>query len=342
MKIWILGALEDQQTGLYILDACIKITKDVVFTDVRRMMNELPTSEIQATVINEMNDLKLEPDLIIVMQGKELAMSTLVKIKEKFPKSTLVNWFFDKLLGSGLIYETEHVDMLKTYDWFFCSMKGVADKLNKLGVNAYYLDEGCDPTYHYVEYFNNFQRNKYGEDVAFIGNLGYFDIHPDRIKTLQRVIKEGFNLKIWGDIIGDMKHIPADVKAYHTGMSVVNRAHSIVSKASSINLGLDHGTDLELGHSARLFRIMCAGGLYLSDNIPGFDKLFKTNKEDDVITKDLDLVIFYDEDDMIRKIDFLLEHDDIRESIAVNGRNKVTKYHTFDHRMREMIDVTKK
>jgi len=342
MKIWILGGLTDEQTGLYILDSCRRITKDVVFTDVRRIMNEVSTPEIQKTIMAELNDLRMEPDLILVMQGKEIRIDTLKAIKESFPKAKLVNWYFDKYFGGGLIYETEFMDTLKTYDYFFCSMKGIADKLKEKGVNAYYLDEACDPKYHYVPYYNSFQEKKYGEDVAFVGNLGHFVIHPNRIPALQRVIKEGFNIKIWGDISCDMKHIPADIKAYHTGMSVINRAHSIVANTSLINLGLDHGTDIELGQSARIFRVMCAGGLYLSDNVLGLNKLFKLNESEDApITKDQEIVVFYNIDDMIRKMDFLLEHEDIRKSIAENGRKKVTEEHTFDIRLNEMIELVK-
>ena len=340
MKIWILGGIADEQTGLYILDACRRITKDVVFTDVRRIMEELPTPEIQKTIIDELNDLHITPDLILVMQGKELKVETLHTIKEKFPKATLVNWFFDKYFGGGAIYDTEHMDVLEAYDYFFCSMKGVADKLKEKGINAYYLDEACDPNYHYVEYYNPFQKRKYGEDIAFVGNLGHFDIHPNRIPALQRVIKEGFNIKIWGDIACDMKYIPADIKTYHTGMIVINRAHSIVANTSLINLGLDHGTDIELGQSARIFRVMCAGGLYLSDNVLGLNKLFKLNESEDApITKDQEIVVFYNIDDMIRKMDFLLEHDDIRKAIAENGRKKVTEEHTFDIRIKEMLEI---
>jgi len=91
--------------------------------------------------------------------------------------------------------------------------------------------------------------------------------------------------------------------------------------------------------SARIYRVMCAGGLYLSTATKGIESLFNVNKEGEEITGDQELVVFYDENDLIKKLDFLLEHDDIRESIAKNGQKRVISEHTFKHRIIKMLKM---
>jgi spore maturation protein CgeB len=54
-----------------------------------------------------------------------------------------------------------------------------------------------------------------------------------------------------------------------------------------------------------------------------------------------DLVIFEGKDDLLRKADYYLEHEEERRKIAENGYCKVKAFHTYDHRLREMFDVLK-
>jgi spore maturation protein CgeB len=224
------------------------------------------------------------------------------------------------------------------FDYFFCSLKGVSDKMQEVGYkNAYYLDEACDPELNGETYLNYFQQRKYGEDISFIGSLGFHGMHIKRVQILKKIVDEGFNLKIWGAIVGPQKLIPQELLAKHVGTSVVNDQHSMVVQASLVNLGIDQDNDVELGHSARLYRVLCAGGLYLCGAVKGLEKMFRINKEGEEISEHQDLVVYYDENDLVKKLDFLLENVDIAEKIARNGRVEVLTNHTFDDRIKEMI-----
>jgi spore maturation protein CgeB len=55
-----------------------------------------------------------------------------------------------------------------------------------------------------------------------------------------------------------------------------------------------------------------------------------------------DLVIFEGKEDLLRKADYYLEHEEERRKIAENGYQKVKTFHTYDIRLREMFDVLKK
>jgi len=124
-----------------------------------------------------------------------------------------------------------------------------------------------------------------------------------------------------------------------SGEAVINERHSIVCQSSLINLGLDAMPELEGSMSARLYRVMCAGGLYLSTPTKGIEKLFKINKKGDKINEEQELVVFYDENDLIEKIDFLLENEKIRKQIAINGQKKVLSEHTFTDRIKKLIKL---
>ena len=51
-------------------------------------------------------------------------------------------------------------------------------------------------------------------------------------------------------------------------------------------------------------------------------------------------VVSYDEpDDLIRKIEYFLAHEDERREIAAAGQRRTLDEHTYAHRMRELVEI---
>jgi len=345
MNIMMLGNFSDGQTADYIASSCEQIGVKTVFgIDIRKIPQDFTPLEAQKKIIEEVKNVKEKMDIVMVLKGLEIKLSTLKKLRELQPEAIFVNWFFDKYLAEKPIWETEnYFDVIKFFDFYFCSLKGVADKLRDKGmVNVHYLEEGCFLPAHKEIYLNHFQQKKFGSDVSFVGSIGFFMQHAERLDHLKKVAIEGFNLKIWGPLIVDMKYIPVELRNLIVNVSVINAEHSKVVQSSLINLGVDQDLTIDMGHSARAYRIMCAGGCYLSTATKGLDKMFKANGKDDEVTADQEIVLFYSLDDMVQKMDFLLEHDNIRESIAKNGQKAVVENHTFVHRLREMLNIIEK
>ena len=46
-----------------------------------------------------------------------------------------------------------------------------------------------------------------------------------------------------------------------------------------------------------------------------------------------------DQKDILNKIEYYLKHEDERSAIAKNGHDKVAKEHTFDVRVKQIIDL---
>lgn len=346
MKVLVLGNMADLQTGPYIAESFKELKNKVAVLDIRNVVKILGREEGQKRVVSESQESNLGwcPELIVVMKGLELEHETVEAVKKNNPNAVLVNWFFDVYLQDKPIWEREdYFPTLKLYDYYFCSLKGVADKLNELGFNnAKYLDEACFPPWNKEVYMNAFQEKKYGEDISFCGSLGMIKQHKMRLETLTKLADEGFNLKIWGDVICDWKHIPQQLKMFIASKSVVNEDHSKVCQASLINLGIDQDVNIDMGHSARVYRVLCAGGLYLSNATKGLDRMFKVNKKGEPITADQEIVLYYDLNDLIDKCDFLLEHEDIRKSIAKNGQRLVLEKHKFTDRVKELLEIIEK
>lgn len=343
-KILILGQMKDLQTGTYLFNSIEELGYKAGFIDIRAIVTDKGIVPGQQAILDEIDKLNFDADIVIVLKGLEMSIDTLTAVRKKFKDKILCNWFFDvKLAGTDIWKNGKFYPAIKLYDYFFCSLKGVADKLKENGFkNVYHLAEACYPKLNGEQHMNFFQEKKYGEDISFIGTIGLSFAHKNRIEYLSRIIREGFNINIWGNIAGEAKTIPMEIRHSMTNTPVINDSHSLVCQTSLVNLGIDQDPTLEYSWSARLYRIMCAGGLYLSTPTKGLEDFFNINLFPDEITKDQDLVVFYDENDLVKKLDFLLEHDDIRDSIRKNGQKKVLAGHTFVHRIKELINIVNK
>lgn len=341
MKIAMLGNFSDSQTGLYVLNSFRELGHQTSGTDIRRMYEDRGPEECQTITLSEMKKLNFYPDIILILKGIELKLETIKTIKSMYPKAKLVNWFFDKYLGIKPIWETkEYFDTIREFDFYLCSLKGVSDKLNELGFsNVKFLDEACYPESNGECYANSFQIKKYGSDVAFIGTIGFTLQHPKRIGYLTRVAKEGFNLKIYGNVICQPNMCQSLIELY-SNEEAINAKHSIICTSSLINLGIDQDESIESGYSARLFRVLCAGGFYLTNYTKNLENYFKINLKDESILDTQELVVYYSEDDLIKKLDYLLERPELIKKIANNGQKTVYEKHKFTDRCNELIKIT--
>jgi len=341
MKILLLGYFEDTQSARYVGEAFKELGHEIIGIGVREIVTTYGPIEGQKKILEEIDKNQFEPDVVLVLKGLSIKLDTLKQIKQRFKRAIFINWFFDLNIQGILAWKNEsYFDTLRFFDYYFCSLGGVANKLKEIGFkNVYYLDEACSPKHNGEAYMNYWQSKNIGSDIAFCGSLGFFQTHPLRIKYLSKIAKGGYDLKVWGDIICDWRAIPTEIKNVHQKTIVINNQHSRVVQSSLINLGIDADSSLWMGHSARLYRVMCAGGLYLSTPTKGIDGLFKVNKDGEPLTGNEELVFFYDEEDLITKLDFLLEHDNIRQKIAKNGQKAVLAKHTFVHRIKELLKI---
>ena len=60
----------------------------------------------------------------------------------------------------------------------------------------------------------------------------------------------------------------------------------------------------------------------------------------DIFENNIDLATFFDLNDLSEKIQFYLEHDKERETIALSGHNKVKQSHTLDTRIKDILEKT--
>lgn len=214
------------------------------------------------------------------------------------------------------------------YDYFFTIQKGeFFRELEEAGVqNYHYLPMAAFPDEHRPVDLSDDEIEYYGSDVSFAG-AGYYN----RKNFLKGLLD--FDLKIWGT---DWDMTSALGSAVQRGGARISSEDLVnIFNASKININL-HSSTYHRGINPfgdflnpRTFEIMSCGAFQLVDRRSCLKGIF--NERDEII-------VFDDLDDLREKVEYYLERPEERKRIAARGRERILQQHTYEHRMREMLD----
>lgn len=102
-----------------------------------------------------------------------------------------------------------------------------------------------------------------------------------------------------------------------------------VFNQSSINLNFTI-RNIRSGIPLRVWDVLGSGGFMLTNFQAELPSYFENEK---------DLVYFESMEDLLRKTDHYMNHEDERLQIARNGREKVRKYHSYETRLEKMLEM---
>ena len=168
----------------------------------------------------------------------------------------------------------------------------------------------------------------YGSDISFMGE-GY----PNRHNLFSHLTE--YDLKIWGT--GWENNLKLQPYICKNGQRVTTEETVKIYNATKININLHSSMSDSLFEkdgnfiNPRTFEILACGGFQLVDDRNVIREIFEPGK---------DIVTFNSIDDLKQKIDYYLINEDERKIIAERGREKVLSSHTYQDRLKEIINET--
>lgn len=201
--------------------------------------------------------------------------------------------------------DNEFTDQYYKFDKVFLST--VISKNEIKTDNTQLLYQACEPDIH--------KRTKEPlYDVAFVGTDTIEGILYEKRRKVLQTIEDKFTYKYFGK--------NQDIRTYVDNMSLgkvmVVQPHTVETKWGNV------------GAAAQRFFECLAIGPVLCDWSPDYANLQGL--------KDGTHYLSYKEvEEMEDKLSFLLKNDDFRETMARKGREVAVKYHTYNHRAKEII-----
>lgn len=278
----------------------------------------LESWRMNRNLINE--GLRFKPDLIILLHANLIFPFMLRRVKA-LTRAKIVNWVIDEPLSHPNI-----VKSMPLYDHFFCFDRYYLEVIAEIsGIRGTYLPCACNPELHKPIPLQNDTRIKYGADISFVGT--YYNEREVLFRKLVKICPD-LKLKIWGP--GWKERLNTDTSFSGCLMGPLSvEQFPVVSMASRINLNIHHGQSLNGGANMRTFELACMGAFQLVDHIKGIEELFLPEQE---------MVVYNDVEDLGHKIKFYLSHPQACDAIAKKAMEKALGMHTYEHRLKEILD----
>lgn len=257
---------------------------------------------------------KVEPDLILFNHGS--TPPEVVKRIRKYSKAMVAAWFPDAIVNLGRQYLlASDLDA-----WFFKDPYMAETFRAKLGINAHYLPEACNPQWHRKMRLAESDRRKYGCDLTVASNMYYY-----RAKMLEPF--GDFDIKIWGSSYP--RWLKSSLGSRYPGIYVAAEEKAKAFNAAKIILNTMHYGEID-GVNARLFEAAGCGGFQIADWKPALPKLFEPERE---------VVTFHTRAELKEKVHYYLAHPAERLQIADRAYARSHRDHTYKVRLTTMMDV---
>lgn len=310
---------------------------------------------------------------------------------------TYISWVWDSphlsLWAKEARYDSNRI-FLFDYEQFLVQLERGLD-------NVYYLPLASDFAFfsEVINQSNDAQKNKFRNDVSFVGNLYTDKNHSlfDQISYLPpytkgylealicmqkdvwgaNIIKNGIPDRVWNDI---KRYVKWDLgERYEKGVYEQNFMYLLQTKIAQVerldmcnelaerfdfslytNCNTDYNTKInnkgyaaylrdmplifseskinihitmraiESGIPLRVMDVLACGGFLLTNYQSEIAEYFDDGKE---------LVVYFNQEDMLEKVEYYLDHEKERLEIAANGRNKVKHLFSFDAQIKKMTEA---
>jgi spore maturation protein CgeB len=341
------------------IDAKCIISNDTLLQNKWKSERNLNSDRISDIVFEQINEFK--PDILWIENMNFVNDTWLRKVRRGIETIKLI------IAYHCAAYKKDLIARLKNADFIITCTPGLKESFEREGLKTYLVYHGFDnELLTRVEQkgattFNN---------LVFSGSLVTGDgFHNDRIKMIENLLKEKIDLTLYVTLekryriktkqflhllsgwlkklkLGSLteqfpifEYGKSPVKSYSDTLLRSNHSplygidmYNLFCR-SKIVLNLHTGVAGDYAGNMRMFEVTGVGSCLLTDNKKNMKDLFEIGKE---------AVVYDSTEDCIKKIKWLLAHDQERKQIALMGQKKTLEMHTVEKRCRSIIDIIKK
>lgn len=245
------------------------------------------------------------PEVILTMD-RTIQPSVVRSLKSGGAKVAL--WFPDAVSNLG-----RHDMFLAGYDRIYFKNPALVRQLALIqGLPVTYIPEACNPVWHRTD-------ASYGTDpvIVMAGN-----VHPTRAILLERMVRAGLPLKIYGPRPADWIDLPA-LRSVHTGVTVTRETKARVFRSARVVLNNLHPAEFA-GVNCRVFEAAGSGAAIVTESREGLSDLFHEGSE---------LLTFGTFDELVEKCNFLLNDRAAGAAMGDAAASRAHADHTYDQRL---------
>lgn len=255
-----------------------------------------------------------QPDLLLITHAA-LPPEVIERIR-KAAAARVAAWYPDHLAN----LDRQYLLASDLDAWFFKDPYMAETFRAKLGLNAFYLPEACNPQWHRRVRLSEADRRRYGCDLASACNMYYY-----RARLLEKFVT--YDLKLWGS--GYPFWLRSPLGTRYQNFYVTELEKSKAFNAAKIVINTMHFGEID-GVNCRLFEAAGCGAFQIADWKPALPDLFEPERE---------VVTFRSREELREKVDYYLARPEERQAIADRAYAHAHRAHTYQKRLARIFDT---
>lgn len=262
-----------------------------------------------------------EFDIVWVEKGLTIRPSTLVNIRLNFPAARLVSYCIDDMVLRAN-QSRRYIDSISNYDYHVTNKTYNVDELKLLGAReVLFFANAYDPVAYYPRQLSAIDGQLWSSQVAFLGG---FEDH--RFEIMLSLAKRGIEITIWGPGWEPYVNRHNNLTIKPGWVQADDAAKIFCSTAINLHFLRKVARDLQ---TTRSVEIPACGAFMIAERTQEHQGLFREGIEAE---------FYSDIDELIFKIQYFLNHTELRELIGRRGYTRcVTAGYSYPDRLREIL-----
>jgi len=298
------------------------------------------------------------PDILLIENLSVVSPGLLKNIRQEVKSVRII------IANHCAPFNYKVLESLKDVDFVFTCTPGLKSAIEELGKKSYLVYHGFDTEIlKRINSVSALPKN----DFVFSGSLiSGGDFHSQRIRLIERILHENIPIDLYVNLENNFRIRAKQAIYLFSSFLKKIRMEKLFNSYQFLLYGktwVDSYSDTLLKHkkppvfgidmfnlfmnsrvvlnfhigiagdyagNMRMFEVTGVGSCLLTDNKKNMSDLFIPGSE---------VVVYDNDEDCIHKINWLLDHDDERKSIAIAGQQKTLAYHTVANRCSSIVDI---
>lgn len=252
---------------------------------------------------------KIKPDVLYIQEYNILSDGFIAKLKP------LV-----KLIVGQVASPIPALRSFKSYDLVLSSAPHFVENFNQLGITSKFFRLAFDD-----RVLKEINKSDTRFDFTFVGGLS--KAHKKGFELLN-IVSEQTSIELFG--YGKKTLKPSSIAYRHHHGEVWGLDMYKILSQSAITLNRHGEIAGNFASNMRLFEATGMGTCLITDWKENLHTIFELDEE---------VVTYSSTDELIEKVNYLLENNDERMKIAKAGQKRTLKEHTYQIRMKELLEI---
>ncbi|MEJ0087425.1 MAG: glycosyltransferase [Pseudomonadota bacterium] len=255
------------------------------------------------------------PQVILVLLGNQLSPKTVALLRTR-TRAPIVCWCQDQMTTIGRQYL-----LGAGYDAVFVKDRYLQEQFGRMlrATQFHYLPEACNPRVHRTLASSTDEQARYRCEVMIAGTVYYYR------QEILRALGE-FDLRVYGNKPGWLvDRLPPGV--FRGEVRGDEKVHA--ARAATVALNTLHYAEVD-GLNCRAFELAGIGAFQIVDFKPVLAEHFRPGEE---------IETFRTPDELVAKIRHYVRNPDKARAIAAAGQRRAHREHTYEARLRTVLDV---